>query len=518
MSRIKKILRYFLLLVLVLAVGLVATAKLGYRPLPDNSQRPASQRFAAADTAATLLGKAVAKETAAHPGLTGIFPLYDGHDAFAARTVLADVAERSIDAQYFIWRDDTAGHLVFQALLKAANRGVRVRLLLDDNNTPGMDGVLLALDQHPNIEVRLFNPFMQRQQRVVGFMSDFYRLNRRMHNKSFTVDNQITVMGGRNVADEYYETGVGMAFADLDVAAVGPVVDATSQQFDQYWESAAVYPASAIIPADTQPAVLDGTPRTDAATQAYLKAVAASTLMQQLQQGDLPLHWTTAEVISDHPGKGLGEAPKGSHVLDKILPVMLGAQQELSIVSAYFVPTQAGTDLLVQLRQKPVEVKLLTNSLSATDVLPVHAGYARYRDNLLRAGVKIHELKRGAAVAQPVAFGPGGSSDASLHAKVFSVDRKHIFIGSFNMDPRSADLNTEMGLLLESPVLAQLLEDALAQKNPVFSYELEWRDQQVLWHSHEGGATYTWKSEPDVSWQKRALTAFLALLPIEHLL
>lgn len=516
--KLQKIVFALLFLLVLLGAALVGLALLTRTELPE--RLPQTAAAALGNTANTALGRAVVREMAGQTGgprTSGIFPLYDGRDAFAARTVLADKAEKSIDAQYYIWNDDMAGRLLLQSLLKAANRGVRVRLLLDDNNTQGLDALLVALDQHPHMEVRLFNPFMQRKQRALGFLSDFSRLNRRMHNKSFTVDGQITVVGGRNVGDAYYEVGKGTFFADLDVAAIGPVVQSVARQFETYWTSASVYPLQRIMPTFSVPATLSTLPATDALTQSYLQAVAASGLMQQLQTGSLPLYWAEATLIADDPAKGLAQAPAGSHVLDQLLPYMTAAQRELTIVSPYFVPTQQGNALLSDLARKPVAVSVLTNSLSATDVPAVHAGYARYRNTLLRAGVKIHELKRGASVANPAPTG-AGQSDASLHAKVFSVDRQRIFVGSFNMDPRSAALNTEMGLMLESPELAQLLADGLAQRNPVFSYELALDNGQLQWLSHENGETFSWNHDPQTSWSTRALTRILALLPIEWLL
>src|SRR5690625_2949952 len=220
----------------------------GCKGLPPLEGRPPSQALAYEDALDTPLGRTLSPQVAEHPGLSGIYPLADGLDAFAARVLLSGVAEKTLDVQYYIWRDDMTGVMLFKALLSAAERGVRVRLLLDDNNTPGLDPLLAALHQHANIEIRLFNPFMVRKPRLWGFVTDFNRANRRMHNKSFTADNQATIIGGRNIGDEYFSAGSGMLFADLDVLAVGPVVQDVSDNFDDYWQSASSFPVDLILP------------------------------------------------------------------------------------------------------------------------------------------------------------------------------------------------------------------------------------------------------------------------------
>ena len=236
------------------SLAALAAIAAGCASLPSPEGRIASN--ALEDSSQTRLGRAVAPFVAAHPGKTGIHALFEPRDAFAARVLLAAAAEKSIDAQYYIWHGDTVGNLVFESLRKAAGRGVRVRLLLDDMNTAGLDPVIAALDAHPNIEVRLYNPFAHRGARTVDFLTDFSRVNRRMHNKSFTVDNQASVVGGRNIGNEYYGAGEGTVFADLDVIAVGAAVRDVSRQFDRFWNSASAYPAASLV-AGAAPADLD---------------------------------------------------------------------------------------------------------------------------------------------------------------------------------------------------------------------------------------------------------------------
>lgn len=508
-------LKKILLFLLLVAAVLVITALLTHKSLPDNRQRSVSQRLPVNPEG--RLARHLLAQIEAHPGLSGIYALRDGRDAFLARLALAQSAQYSLDVQYYIWHDDISGRLLLQSLYQAAERGVRVRLLLDDNNTGGMDGLLAAANAHPNIEVRLFNPFMQRGFRPLGYLSDFFRLNRRMHNKSFSADGVVTIVGGRNVGDEYFGAGNGVMFADLDVAAVGPVVQVVEQDFDRYWASESSYPAENIISA--APLALDTAPSQDAGTQGYLKALAQSAFAQQLEAGTLPLEWAQATLVSDDPAKGLGKALPGNTVVAHISPVLAAAKQELLIVSPYFVPTRQGADLLGGIARSGKNVQVLTNSLSATDVAPVHAGYAKYREPLLDAGAKLFELKPEVTVTTDHHGGITGSSGASLHAKTFAVDRRILFVGSFNMDPRSAALNTEMGLLLDSPTLAGQLADGLQQHHAAHTYSvLKTPEQGLHWQTQENGEIRHFDTEPKTGALKRFAVWFCALLPIEWLL
>jgi putative cardiolipin synthase len=255
------------------------------------------------DTFVTRPGRAIAPLVQAHPGLSGVFALPDGRDAFAARVLLADAAERTLDARYYIWQNDLSGGLLFDALRRAADRGVRVRLLLDDNDTAGLDSLLAALDAHPNIKVRLFNPFKVRRWRVLGYLTDFARLNRRMHNKSFTADNQATIIGGRNVGDEYFDAGQGVSFADLDVLAVGPVVAEVARDFDRYWASPSACAADRVLPPidEASAAGLEAASsraERGPAAQAYTQALASSPFVQTLLTGQLPLEWAVTRMVS----------------------------------------------------------------------------------------------------------------------------------------------------------------------------------------------------------------------------
>lgn len=485
--------------------------------LPPLEGRVAST--AIADTDDTRLGKALMPLTMAHPGLAGIHALADGRDAFAARAVLAQAADRSLDVQYYIWRNDTTGRLMFDALRAAAERGVRVRLLLDDNNTAGLDASLAALDAHPMIEVRLFNPNGIRSVRTVGMAADFMRLNRRMHNKSFTADNQVTIIGGRNVGDEYFGAAGEISFADLDVIAAGPVVRAVSDDFDLYWNSPSAYPLVLLAPdAAAAPAL-----KPDAEAQAYIEAIKRSAFLEQLVEGSLPLEWARARFVSDDPAKVMGTAAPEANIAFKLRDILGEPQRSLDLVSPYFVPGKEGTAAFVDLAKKGTRTRILTNSLEATDVAAVHAGYAKWRKPLLESGVTLYELRR-EATDEPTrdkrGSGSGiGSSDASLHAKTFGVDGKRVFVGSFNFDQRSIHLNTEMGMVIDSPALARRLTETLDQTLPTRAYEVKLDDRgSVIWLERRGDQVIRHEKEPGTSWFKRAAVRALSWLPIDWLL
>ena len=448
-------------------------------------------------------------------------------DAFAARVLLAGAAEKSLDIQYYIWHDDQTGTLIYEAAWRAAERGVRVRILLDDANTEGLDATIAALDAHPNIEVRLYNPLMQRNARLLNFVADFTRVNRRMHNKSFTADNQVTIVGGRNIGNEYFAAGEGVAFADLDVLAIGPVVREVSEAFDLYWNSPSAYPASRVV----EPAAADaaakleakfGAVRVDPQATAYLGAVRETQLVQALLAGRLPLEWASARVVRDDPAKTLDTSGRTDVLLlSELLPVIGRPESAFDLVSPYFVPGAEGTATLQRLAQRGVKVRVFTNSLAATDVPSVHAGYAKRRCDLLRAGVQLYELKPSAEAPGTKVRGNLGSSPAiQLHAKTFELDHERIFVGSFNFDQRSAHLNTEMGLVIDSPVLAQRISDAFDADlgRNAYAVRIAADGRCPEWIEQTAAGEILHEVEPETSRSKRAWIQFLEELPIEWLL
>ncbi|WP_239797122.1 phospholipase D family protein [Candidatus Nitrotoga arctica] len=469
----------------------------------------------------TSLGVAVQPLRHAHPGLSGIVALPDGHDAFAARATLADAAQRSLDVQYYIWRNDLSGSLLFDALRRAAERGVRVRLLLDDHNTRDLDDVLRSLDAHPNIEVRLFNPFRHRKWRVLDYVTDFSRVNRRMHNKSFTADNQVTVIGGRNVGDEYFDATAGVLFVDLDVLAIGSVVTQVSSDFDKYWASDSAYPLDRLLPprsrdADSAPSVPpEGS---SDAVRAYRQAIAQSAFVRDLQARRLPFEWARTEFVSDDPAKALGRAASSDYLWARLRRVVPPAATELQLVSPYFVPTESGAAFFSDMARRGVRVSILTNSLEATDVPAVHSGYVRWREPLLAAGVCLFELKRESAAPPTRHRLFGGSSSSSLHAKTFVVDRSLLFVGSFNFDPRSARLNTELGFVIHSPTLAATAANIFAGRVQTRAYSVQLTDGRLGWIEQRSEGQLLHKQEPHAGFWRRLGVSVLSVLPIEWLL
>ena len=498
----------------------------GCTSLPSLADRTLSTRLL--DTADSRLGRSITPVAQAHVGLSGVVPLLNGRDAFAARVRLADVAERSLDVQYYIWHNDLSGTLLLEALRRAAARGVRVRLLLDDNNTGRLDEILASLDAQPNIEVRLFNPFTVRRWRPLGYLFDFARLNRRMHNKSFTADNQATVIGGRNVGDEYFGAGQDLLFVDLDVLAIGQVVDDVSRDFDRYWASASSYPSRLLLP-PVSPAFIATIEKAGAAVERepaaveYMQAIANSQFMHDLLARRLAFEWTQVHLVSDDPDKGLGLASDDELLWSRLKGVMKKTTRDLELVSPYFVPGERGVAFFASMAESGAKISVLTNSLEATDVVAVHAGYAKRRKPLLAAGVRLFEMKRtaSAAPAQQERTSPGssGSSASSLHAKTFSIDGSRIFIGSFNFDPRSARLNTEMGFVIDSPGLAQSIAGTFAHHIPASAYEVRLApDGSLRWVEHAGDKEIVHENEPGTTFWQRLGVSLLSLLPIESLL
>jgi len=505
------------LLLSFLAAGVLLIA---LSRLPDLDNRTPSSAFH--DTAGTRVGQALARRFDIPPGKSGVVALSNGLDAFAARALLIEAADRSIDVQYYIWQEDLSGILLFEALQRAADRGVRVRLLLDDNPTFGMDERLAALDAHPNIEVRLFNPFKFRFWRVFEYVADFRRINRRMHNKSFTVDNQVTVIGGRNVGDEYFAAADEGTMFDLDAMAVGDAVQQVSDDFDRYWASDSSYPARLLLPKPTATAIaalraaavrLERGP----AAAAYRKALAERPQVRSLMRGELPFDWVTTHLVSDDPAKALGRKTSQSPWTQ--IQKMLAPRKELGLVSPYVVPHIEGAGFLLDTASQGIQVSILTNSLEATDVATVHAGYAKWRKKLLEGGVRLFELKRASSSPQTSDPGPLGSSISSLHAKTFTADRSRVFIGSFNFDPRSASLNTENGFIIESPAMAQTISDAFSAQIPERSYQVQLSATGDLeWIERRGSEQVAHAEEPGVSKWQTTLVSVLSVLPIDWLL
>ncbi|WP_455218876.1 phospholipase D family protein, partial [Kaarinaea lacus] len=365
----------------------------GCTSLPTNPDRKQSTLIE--DTSDTFQGQAVTRLSAGKGSKSGFNPLVNGLDAFAARVFLSRTAERSIDVQYYIWHEDEVGGLLAAELIKAAERGVRVRVLIDDVGLGAPDEGLISVDAHPNIEIRLFNPVINRSWRMVESAFSFSRINRRMHNKSFTTDNQLTIVGGRNVGNEYYDADPDVNFSDFDVLAVGPVVREVSESFDKYWNSEFSIPVSEIISATATPIdavvenIIDN--EKERKNSPYLQAVKESNFVDHVKNGTLPLYWGEAHVVYDEPEKlQQSTTNRENHLLTKLNPLVGDIQKDIIIISPYFIPGKDGVKDLADLVKQGVSVKVLTNSLASTDVGVVYAGYSKYRIPLLVAGTELY--------------------------------------------------------------------------------------------------------------------------------
>ena len=510
----------------ILVVSLLLVAS-GCASLPDNSNRHAS--YALSDTDDTAFGRLAAKRIQTEgQGQDGFLLLSSGLDAFVARAILTHHAERSIDLQYYLYHRDLVGYLFMDLLVKAADRGVRVRLLVDDMDLEGRDSVLIALDSHPNIELRVFNPFDRDLGRLPQYVSGFGSVTRRMHNKSFTVDNQVTVVGGRNIGNEYFDADPTLEFSDLDVMAIGGVVKDVSRSFDLYWNSELSYPAMTLI--DERPSEEDIKGMYEKLAEYaeqqqdsdYMNALQNSNLANKMREKKVEYIYGDAVVVYDLPEKISSDRNASElHLMTQLVPHFEGIKNELIIFSPYFVPGKEGVEFLKSLIDRGVRVKILTNSLASNDVSVVHAGYSKYRKALLRAGVQLYEMdKKLTRKQRKEKKGIGSSSKASLHAKSFILDREKVFIGSLNLDPRSFYENSEIGLVIKSPEMAARMAERFDDgiENASFRLELvtdEDDNEYILWHGYENGEEVTFDADPYTSIWRRMGVGFMRIMPIE---
>ncbi len=503
---------------IVLAIAAIVVARMVF-PLPSIADRPPEHAIPADDS--TLLGRRMLEGMERHPGKSGYIPILSGYDALGSRLEMAHEAEQSIDAQYYIWHDDLAGQLMLKSLMDAAKRGIRVRLLLDDNGVNGLDDTLTALDGLENFEVRLFNPSTVRSPKYLGYAFDFMRMNRRMHNKSYIVDGAAAIIGGRNIGNEYFQVGDADFYIDLDVLAIGPIVTETAAAFDDYWNSASVFRIDQIVRGRGDMAALE----------TKLNAVAASpeargllgdvvTSAAELARRVASPEWTEIRLVVDDPVKGLGVARRDQLMISRLGDILGGVSADLDFVSAYFVPGKEGLELFTTLA-KTRRVRILTNALNTTDVLVVHAGYTKYRRKLLEAGVELYELKlRAGKTSGEEELPRFGLSGASLHAKTFAIDHRRVFIGSFNFDPRSALLNCEMGFLIESPALAKLTSSAFDGAIELMSYQPKLSaEKKLVWiEKKPEDEMVIYQQEPGATWFQQVSIVIIGLLPVEWLL
>jgi len=482
---------------------------------------PKTVSTAPTDTADTYLGKQLVGVAEEHPDQAGFFPLPDGIDALSVRLLMAERAERSIDAQYYLIKTDIVGSAFIHALLRAADRGVRVRLLLDDIFTSGYDAGMAGLVTHPNFEIRIFNPFARRSARFMDGITSFSRINRRMHNKSFTADNQVTLIGGRNIADEYFGAREDAKFADLDVLAIGPIVQDVSAMFDEYWnhERAAPIAAFAKMPDDPAAELERVRAALEQARQEIKETIYAAAVrdkvLEYIETDTNPFIWAPYTLAVDSPDKSFkSKAADADSITTPLRESLLAAEKEMVVISPYFVPLKTGIEAFTEVQNRGIQVTIITNSLAANNQSSVHGGYAPSRKPLLQAGVKIFEVRADANVRGSELVAASGAK-ATLHTKAFLVDRKEVFIGSFNFDPRSAKINTELGVIIRSPELAERLAAEVDEALPKQTYEVFLNEKgQLRWRSLEDGEEVIYKKEPQTSWWQRFKAGFMRMLPI----
>jgi putative cardiolipin synthase len=458
-----------------------------------------------------------ASEDGSNRNLSGVRLLASGEEALDSLIALADHAERTLDIQYYIIHQDESARTLLEHVREAADRGVRVRVLVDDLNTAGEDRRFLHLGHHANIEVRVFNPFPGGRSaiwsRILTSISDIPRINHRMHNKLFVADNELAITGGRNIGDEYFTLDKHSNFIDLDVVVAGPIVPQLSASFDAFWNSKYAYPISSLASADEPEA--PAPPPPGAASDDD-----ANWLAHELDAGTLQLDWVPATVLADRPAKIASETSPDEEVTiaNNIAELMRSAQSEVLVISPYFVPGEEGVELMRALTTRGVHIRILTNSLASTDAPLVHNGYSRYRVALLKMGVELFEVRPKLGQKRP-RFHPFKSSNASLHAKALVIDQRTVFIGSLNMDGRSARFNSELGLVMRSPEIARQVASLMDDIAADGSYRLSLDPRgHIVWSIGEGDAVRTWHTDPETTELQRVVLKLLAPFAPEELL
>lgn len=459
----------------------------------------------------------------AQDGMTGATLISDNVDAFAARAISARQAGRSLDLQYYYWRRDLTGYLLAQEVIAAADRGVRVRLLLDDINAGLHDALCIALDAHPNIEVRLFNPSRARTdklRRALEMMLRPLRATRRMHNKAWIADGRLVIAGGRNIGDAYFDAAEQANFRDLDMWMIGPAAEQASTIFDDYWNSRMVLPIGSLRTPRRHflPRLRRKLARIARKADArhYLAHVTRAEQTAALFHGEGTLRFTRDVTFkSDPPEKAFMER-RQNWLMRALMPTITGAKEGLRIISPYFIPGEEGVAQLTALTERGVDVSVLTNSLAATDVAAVHGAYRNYRKALLRAGVTLFELKAVHEPTESQRISLFGSRGASLHTKAFTIDRQTGFVGSMNFDPRSASLNTEMGVLFSHPELVADVDAVFdMEAGPAGSFRVALDGGSLVWHEAGDDAARVLTREPEAGFWRRATARIIGVLPIE---
>lgn len=507
----------------VFVIGIVGCAT-----SPGEYDKPVTNAFEVAID--SYINQAIASQAKNNPGKSGFYLLGDGLEAFAARIALARTAERSLDIQYYLWHDDEIGRLLGHAVLQAADRGVRVRVLIDDIGTKGKDMRLALFDHHKNIEIRVFNPFKRRGfGRGLDFITHLSKVNNRMHNKSFTVDNVASILGGRNIGDEYFSLEKNFNFADVDILSLGPVVQDVSKSFDIFWNSHWATPIMAYATLQGNEAKLESMKAFLAEFAAgmeqseYIQAVRKTNLVKKLLTKKLSLIWANASLYYDRPEKVVaGNTSAVTHLRSQVILYFEASQSEMIFINPYFIPGDEGVEFFKRAAERGVRVRILTNSLAANNQSTVHGGYAKYRKPLLESGIELYELRATSFKEQKKEnYWVSSSSTTGLHAKVAMIDGRYVFIGSANLDPRSRNINTEIGIMIDSKAIAeQLYEGFEAIIQPANSYRLiqDAKTKRLAWIGENDGKEIRHKRDPDAGWWRRFQAFMARILPVESLL
>ena len=480
--------------------------------------RSPSNTFVQPET--TTVGALFQEAADKHPGLSGFSIIRQGGQAFMARLAMADLAEKTLDGQYYIWDGDTTGLILADHLLRAADRGVRVRLLIDDHYmSESRDNNIAALDAHPNIEIRFFNPVRNRRWRMMSMLAEFGRVNHRMHNKLFVMDNAVGIVGGRNIADVYFGVQKDHNYRDLDVMSAGPIVNEISASFDMFWNSEWALPVAAVVEdrateQDLQDLRKRLAEKLAATGYPYPVDEQLAGLRERLVQIRDNFIWAPGKVFVEQPSRVDNNA-------DNVIALALRqraseVEHELLIESPYFVLGDATIERVRQLTARGVKVRVLTNSAASHDVLPALAGYVNTRRKLLNAGVELYELRPDSNMERIWSV-LAGKSQTQLHTKSLVFDRKSVFIGSFNLDPRSTALNTEIGVMIDSPEVAgqvgELMDEGVAP-GAAFHVTLDANDN-LVWSTENNEGKVEYYTDPETNLFYRFMVDLIGMLPIE---
>lgn len=476
----------------------------------------------------SAFGRSIQAQVAPHQGQSGFRLFPESAEAFAARAELIRNAQSSIDLQYYIVHDGISTRILLSELLVAADRGVRVRILLDDTTSDDLEQTIATLTMHPHIQIRVFNPLHLGRSTVVtrtmGRLFNLSQQHRRMHNKLWLVDNCVAIVGGRNLGDEYFDAEPNRNFTDIDMLSVGPVAAQLEYSFDEYWNNVLSKPIEQFISFKPSSKDLkDLRTRLDASLEetrtqkhALYQQLMSYTTQPRLNNWRTELVWAWNKAMWDAPSKVLASGEPAPHLLlaTQLAPELNGVSKELILVSAYMVPGQPGVVYLTRRADAGVSISLLTNSLEATDVPASHGAYAPYRKTLLEHGVQLFELRRQAGdrsesdtrprfSRKGSSSGPSSSSDSSLHTKAMIFDQQKAFVGSFNFDSRSLLWNTEVGVLVDDPQLAgRVRELALEGMAPALSYQARLQDDHLVWVTEDNGQQRTLTTEPGGWWRR----------------